>query len=97
MNPNSQSANVPEFLCRVAEDQALSPGSGAIFNTKVNLRAATATSRRVETQELMDPYSCELAFGNPPLLRMMSQSASAAAREPRRSPKLQWEALRREA
>jgi hypothetical protein len=46
MNPNSQCANVPELLSQVAEDQALSPDRGAIFNTKVNLQAATATSRR---------------------------------------------------
>jgi hypothetical protein len=44
MNPNSQNANVPELLSQV-EDQALSPGRAAIFNTKVNLQAATATSR----------------------------------------------------
>jgi hypothetical protein len=82
MNPNSQNANVPELLSQV-EDQALSPGRAAIFNTKVNLQAATATSRvftelglkyRGILTPVNSPSEIRRSFG------MMSQSASAAAR-----------------
>jgi len=87
MNPNSQSANVPELLSQAAEDQALSPGSAAIFNANVNLQAqiGAALGAAPTFTEMGLKYRWILTPVNSPSeirrsFRMMSQSASAAAR-----------------
>ena len=101
MNPNSESANVREFLvpsCRGPGPFAVQRGhlqnqgksSGGYSNFETVL-----TELGLKYCWILTPVNSlsEIRRSFP----IMSQSASDAARERRRSAKLQWEALRREA